>query len=73
MQIEFYHKLSEEVGNTLDFTDIDVWLRLRLKGFKYSLLKEINEWGLLFKLYLKNRVIDSLQVYLYRLNIQLKK
>lgn len=62
MQIDYYHKLHEEVSNSLDYTDIDIWLRLKLKGFKYSLLNEINEWGLLFKLYLKNRVIDNLQV-----------
>lgn len=41
--------------------DIDIWLRLRIKGFKFSLLNEISSWGLLFKHYLRNKVIDSLQ------------
>lgn len=56
-----YHALREEVSNMEEVADIDVWLRLRIKGFKYSLLNEISSWGLLFKHYLRNKVIDGLQ------------
>lgn len=57
-----YQALRDEVANIEEMADIDIWLRLRLKGFKFSLLNELSSWGLLFKYYLRNKVINSLQV-----------
>lgn len=57
--------MREEVSTLEDFVDLDIWMRIRTKGFKYSLLNELKSWALLFKYYLKNRVIDSLQVPIY--------
>lgn len=56
-----YHALREEVSQLEESADIDIWLRIRIKGFKFSLLNEISSWGLLFKYYLRDKVIDSLQ------------
>lgn len=56
-----YHALREEVTHLEESADIDIWLRLRMKGFKFSLLNELSSWGLLFKYYLQNKVVDSLQ------------
>ena len=38
-----------------------VWLRVDMKGFKYGILNEISRWTSLFKQYLVNHVINSLQ------------
>lgn len=64
MQIREYQNLRDEVQKTVDHADIDVWLRIRLKGFKFGLLNEINNWSLLFKNHLRDTVINSLQVSL---------
>lgn len=56
-----YQALREEVRYIEESTDIDIWLRIRIKGFKNSLLNEISNWGLLFKYYLQDKVINSLQ------------
>lgn len=56
-----YQGLRDEVNQIEESADIDIWLRIRLKGFKFSLLNELSSWGLLFKYYLRNKVINSLQ------------
>lgn len=56
-----YKKLGVEVQQLEEMADIDVWMRIRTKGFKYTLLNELTSWGLLFKNYLRNQVTDSLQ------------
>lgn len=60
-QISTHKKLREEVEKIEEWKDIDIWIRLRIKGFKYALINELSNWGLLFKNYLKNQVVDSLQ------------
>lgn len=60
-EIAKYKRLGAEVQLLEEQADIDVWIRIRTKGFKYTLLNELTSWGLLFKNYLRNQVTDSLQ------------
>lgn len=60
-QMAKYHSLGVEVQQLEEFADIDVWMRIRLKGFKYALLNEITAWGLMYKYYLRDQVTNSLQ------------
>lgn len=55
-----YHALKLKVEQFEEYADIDVWVRLRIKGFKYSLMNVLTSWGLLFKHYLRDRVTNSL-------------
>lgn len=64
-QMAKYHRLGLEVQKLEEYADIDVWMRIRTKGFKFSLLNELTSWGLLFKYYLRDQVLDSLQVCAY--------
>lgn len=61
-QIDYYKNLAIEVRKLPDHVDFNVFFRLNCKGFKNRLIIEINNWGLLFKEYLKNQVVDGLQV-----------
>lgn len=51
-----------ETRKLADHVDFNVFFRLNCRGFKNRLINELEEWGLLFKEYLKNQVINGLQV-----------
>lgn len=53
-----------------EYHDIDVWLRIYIKGFKYALMNELAIWGLLFKNYLRDKVINSLQVNISKAEVK---
>lgn len=59
--IDFYAELYEEI-NKNDTTHIfNSWLKVNLKGLKYSLLNEVCKWGFLYKQFLKDKVVNDLK------------
>ncbi|XP_070509872.1 dynein beta chain, ciliary-like [Chironomus tepperi] len=58
--IEFYDQLYNEIEKIDDLFNVNSWLRVNLKGLKYSLLNSVSKWSYLFKEYLRNKVIDDL-------------
>lgn len=58
--IEYYDQLYNEIEKIDDLFNVNSWLRVNLKGLKYSLLNSVSKWSYLFKEYLRNKVIDDL-------------
>jgi len=59
-KIEFYDQLYNEIEKIDDLFNVNSWLRVNLKGLKYSLLNSVSKWSYLFKEYLRNKVINDL-------------
>lgn len=62
LQIDNYISLHEIVSKTESSRIFHVWLLADFRNFRTALLNVIIKWCQLFKQYLKNQVIDSLQV-----------
>lgn len=58
--IDFYGELYEEINKNDTKHIFNSWLKVNLKGLKYSLLNEVCKWSFLFKRYLKDKVTDDL-------------
>lgn len=58
--IDFYGELHEEVLRNDTTHVFNSWLKVNMKGLKYSLLNEICKWSLMFKENLKATVLNDL-------------
>ena len=59
--IDFYAELYEEINKNETIKIFNSWLKVNLKGLKYSLLNEVCKWSFLFKQYLKDKVVNDLK------------
>jgi dynein heavy chain, axonemal len=59
--IDFYGELYEEVNANKTIHIFDSWLRVNMKGLKYTILNETCKWSLLFKQYLRDKVVQDLK------------
>lgn len=59
--IDFYGELYEEINKNDTIHIFDSWLRVNMKGLKYSMLNEVCKWSFLYKQFLKEKVINDLK------------
>lgn len=59
--IDFYTELLEDISKYDIFHVFNSWLRVNMKGLKFSLINEISKWNYLFKKFLKDKVERDLR------------
>lgn len=60
-EIDYYNMLHEEIDRNDTIHIFNSWLKVNMKGLKYSILNEVCKWSFLFKQYLKDKVVDDLK------------
>lgn len=59
--IDFYADLYEEISKNETIHIFSSWLKVNMKGLKFSMLNWVCKWSLLFKQHLKDKVVNSLK------------
>lgn len=59
--IDFYGELYEKINKYENTRIFSSWLKVNLKGLKFSLVNEVCKWSFLFKQYLKDKVVNDLK------------